>query len=78
MKWRQGSKIPLNVYEDDRPVCQCHTADDARRLVDAMNSIPVLREALEQVERWLDNLGNVYDQALEDTRAALVHARGKT
>jgi hypothetical protein len=23
--WRVGSKIPLNVYEGDRPVCQCHS-----------------------------------------------------
>ena len=36
--WRVGSKVPINVYEGDRPVCQCHTASDARRIVAAMNS----------------------------------------
>lgn len=36
--WRVGSKVPLNVYEGDRPVCQCHTAEDARRIVSAMNT----------------------------------------
>lgn len=36
-RWRVGSKVPLNVYEGDRPVCQCHTPKDAQRIVDAMN-----------------------------------------
>ena len=36
-KWRVGSKVPINVYEGDRPVCQCHTVTDARRIVSAMN-----------------------------------------
>ena len=34
--WRVGSKIPLNVYDGDRPVCQCHTPEDAARIVAAM------------------------------------------
>jgi hypothetical protein len=38
MKWRVGTKVPLNVYEGDRAVCQCHTAADARRIVAAMNA----------------------------------------
>lgn len=36
--WRVGSKVPINVYEGDRPVCQCHTAIDAKRIVDAVNA----------------------------------------
>jgi len=36
-KWRVGTKVPLNVYEGDRPVCQCHNATDATRIVAAMN-----------------------------------------
>jgi hypothetical protein len=35
--WRIGNKVPINVYEDDRPVCQCHTALDAKAIVDAVN-----------------------------------------
>jgi len=35
--WRIGSKVPLNVYEGDRPVCQVHSEIDARRIVLAMN-----------------------------------------
>jgi hypothetical protein len=36
-RWRVGRTVPINVYEGNRPVCQCHTADDARRIVTAMN-----------------------------------------
>jgi ADP-ribose pyrophosphatase YjhB (NUDIX family) len=35
--WRAGTKVPLNVYEGDRPVCQCHNVEDATRIVAAMN-----------------------------------------
>lgn len=37
MSWRVGSKVPLNVYDGDRPVCQCHNVGDAMLIVDAMN-----------------------------------------
>lgn len=33
MSWRVGTKNPLNVYEGDRSVCQCHTPEDAARIV---------------------------------------------
>jgi hypothetical protein len=36
--WRVGGKVPLNVYEGDRAVCQCHSAGDAGRIVEAMNA----------------------------------------
>lgn len=36
-RWRVGSKVPLNVYEGDRAVCQCHNEQDARRIVAALN-----------------------------------------
>ncbi len=38
-KWRVGSKVPLNVYDGDRPVCQCHGFMDALEIVNAMNTI---------------------------------------
>jgi hypothetical protein len=38
MTWRVGTKVPINVYEGDRPICQCHTAVDAKRIVAAMNA----------------------------------------
>jgi hypothetical protein len=37
VQWHVGSKIYINVYEGDRLVCQCHTAADANRIVEAMN-----------------------------------------
>jgi hypothetical protein len=49
--WRVGAKIPLNVYDGDRPVCQCHSDQDARTIADAVNAVqsgsttdPLLRE----------------------------------
>lgn len=38
--WRVGFKVPLNVYEGDRPVCQCHSEEDAKRIVVACNGQP--------------------------------------
>lgn len=35
--WRQGTKVPINIYEGERPVCQCQTAADAKRIVQAVN-----------------------------------------
>lgn len=32
-EWRVGSKVPINVYDGDRPVCQCHTVIDAKRIL---------------------------------------------
>jgi hypothetical protein len=37
-KWRLGRKVPINVYEGDRPICQCHTVLDARRIVESVNA----------------------------------------
>ena len=37
--WRVGRKVPINVYEGDRPVCQCHLEEDAKRIVDAINRV---------------------------------------
>lgn len=36
--WRVGGKIPLNVYENDRPMFQCHTPEDAARIVGMLNA----------------------------------------
>ena len=39
MSWRLGRKVPINVYDEDRPVCQCHTVTDARLIVKAVNRL---------------------------------------
>jgi hypothetical protein len=39
MRWRVGSKVPLNVYDGaDKPVCQCHTPEQAALIVRSVNS----------------------------------------
>jgi hypothetical protein len=35
--WRVGSKVRLNVYEGNKPMFQCHTPEDAARVVDMLN-----------------------------------------
>lgn len=39
MSWRIGKKVPINVYDNDRPVCQCQTAMDAKLIVRAVNKL---------------------------------------
>lgn len=36
-QWRQGRKVPRNVYEGDRPVAMLATEEDARLIVAAVN-----------------------------------------
>jgi hypothetical protein len=43
-EFRVGGKVPLNVYEGDRPVFQCHTPEDAARFVELLNAARELRE----------------------------------
>jgi hypothetical protein len=38
-KWRVGRAVPLNVYDGDRPVCQCHSTHDAMMIVTAVNQM---------------------------------------
>lgn len=37
--YRVGATIPINVYDGDRPVCQCHTECDAKEIVRAVNAL---------------------------------------
>lgn len=37
-KFRVGSKVKLNVYEGDQPIFQCHTSEEAERIVALLNS----------------------------------------
>ncbi len=52
-QWRVGGKIPLNVYEGERPMFQCHTPGEAARVVAILNSAGKLAEALERVRPWV-------------------------
>jgi hypothetical protein len=55
-EWRTGTNVKLNVYEGDRPVCQCHSQVDAERIIRAMNSGPELLEALKLARRCIATL----------------------
>lgn len=61
--WRVGTKVPLNVYEGDRPVCQCHSEADAKRLVEALNLIAIFGNGIalesEEVQRLRSERGDV-------------------
>ena len=59
--WRVGHKVPLNVYEGDRPVCQCHNTEDAARIALAMNEIRRLRADLGQAAKDIGWLWNIPD-----------------
>ena len=55
MSWRVGRKVPLNVYDGDRPVCQCHNPEDAARIVAAVNGDNATAAALaERLEKSLE------------------------
>lgn len=70
--WRVGGKIPLNVYDGDRPVCQCHSVEDASRIVTAMNgATALLRERDELKARVQDRT----DTELAAYSAGLEHGR---
>lgn len=48
--WRTGSRVPLNVYKGDVPICQCHTPEDAIDIVTGMNAVAVLKARVSELE----------------------------
>lgn len=72
MEWRVGRKVPLNVYEGDRPVCQCHTPEDAAFIVKAVND----RQAASVPEHL--RTGKVYEALQEQTKERAEKKLGKT
>lgn len=61
--WRTGHKVKLNVYDGDRPVCQCHSQKDAERIVRAVNAM---------IEAMID-----YDPDHEKLHKAIFGKKGK-
>lgn len=52
--WRTGSKVPINVYDENgAPVCQCQTVAYAKQIVAAVNYTFKVREAFEEFDRDL-------------------------
>ncbi len=62
IRWRQGKKVKLNVYEGSRPVCQCHNEQDAEIIVDAYNH---LAQMVEETTYLVRNTPG-FKEALED------------
>ncbi len=53
-RWRVGRNVPINVYDENgRPVCQCHTALDARQIVEAVNHSLRVRDIVVEFEQDL-------------------------
>lgn len=38
-RWRVGNTVNINVYAGERPICQCHNAEDAELIVLAVNLV---------------------------------------
>lgn len=51
MTWRVGGKVPLNVYEGDKPMFQCHTPEDAARVAGLLNDVQHVWDVLRNEHR---------------------------
>ncbi len=72
MNWRLGD-FPYDVFEGNRPICQTHTAVDARRIVAAVNSkdgADILQQILEAVQGRAE-IVEVWNRALDAFFASL-------
>lgn len=73
--WRVGRLVPINVYDGDRPVCQCHNEEDAVRIVRAMNSYRPGEKMLSELEldsrsyHYLVNKLDKYDAPVSEILA---------
>lgn len=83
--WRVGAKVPLNVYEGDRPVCQCHTKEDACRIVAAVNGLIAettranegaerVRELHDEIARHIAERG-AYEERIQCLRESCANYR---
>lgn len=65
--WRVGSKVPINVYRNDEPVFQCHTAEMAAEVVANLNVAEIASELYKAVMALpLD----AFDKPMEEMDAA--------
>lgn len=67
-EWRVGTKMPINIYEGDRPICQCHTVLDGKRIVEAVNG--TARAARER--EWIP----ISEQMPELARKVIIYRDG--
>jgi hypothetical protein len=72
--WRVGTHVPINVYEDERPICQCHTVEDARRIVRAVNGIAATQPSHEDLEMLVSRMWEALRYKGHGNRAAIQEA----
>ncbi len=65
LTWRVGGKVPLNVYEGDTPMFQCHKPEQAARIVKLLNAAPAHFEVV-RAAKELDAANTKYVQACCD------------
>lgn len=56
LTWRVGGKVALNVYEGDRPMFQCHTPEDAQRVIELLNAGIAERAAHQETQATVRDL----------------------
>ena len=62
MNWRVGRKVPINIYDGERPVCQCHCVEDALNIVKAMNRAEcqdMQREVIGRLRTALEDIAGI-------------------
>lgn len=70
--WRLGSHMPINVYEGDRPICQCHNAADADRIVEAVNGVAVAQQRIKLARDALVADGYFTESEVDDVAPRIV------
>lgn len=65
--WRTGNKVKLNVYEGDRPAFQCHTPEEAARIVALLNDGAAARRLVDAARAAIANkvIGRALAEALK-------------
>lgn len=64
-RYRTGTKIKLNVYDGDRPMCQCHCEPDAVAIVLALNCLANTGMAPDEANAPIDKKPEASRQAGE-------------
>ena len=80
--WRIGKTVQINIYEGDRPICQCHTVTDAKRIVAAVNTFSDLFDELDHLAAALEDGDTIHIEpgsvTAEHIKAVIRKAKGET
>ena len=59
--WRTGTKVGINVYDGDVPVCQCQTREYAVRIVRDVNQAAELRAEVARLRELTSRYKHQHD-----------------